>query len=99
MNHFEQRQHVPNFVLLKMANEMPAQVRRQQRNLCPRFLHAAFTEQRLSRSNCFADFLGVVRLRNRNKLDLINCATSFRRRLSDLFGNTGEVFSNRTHCL
>src|SRR5437016_8652328 len=44
VNHFEQRQRVPDFIFLKMPNKMPVQVRWQVRNFYPRFLHSTFSE-------------------------------------------------------
>ena len=57
---FEERQRVTNFVFLEMPHEMPAQVRRQLRNLGARFLHAAFTENLLPAFMSRAHFFGVV---------------------------------------
>ena len=67
----KERQCVSNLVLLQMANEMPAQTRRQFRNFCPRFLHATFSEQCLAHIMSSADFLRVVRLGDRDELDII----------------------------
>jgi len=94
MDHFEQRQRLPDFVFLKMPHEMPPQIRRQLRNFGSCFLDAAFTEQSLPSLNRLAHFLRWMRFRDREKLDLFGGATSFRCRLRDLLPNALEVLGN-----
>ena len=72
VNHFEQRQGVPDLVFLEMSDEMPAQIRRQLRNFGAGFLNAAFAEQSLPGFNRLAHFLGWMRLRDRDQLNVIN---------------------------
>jgi hypothetical protein len=94
MDHFEQRQRVPDFVFLEMPHEMPPQIRRQVRNFGSCFLDAAFTEQSLPSLNRLAHFLGWMSFRDRDKLDRFGGAPSFRCRLRDLLANALEVLGN-----
>jgi hypothetical protein len=97
VNHFEQRERVPNFVFLEMSNEMPSQVRGKFRNLSACFLHAAFTEQSVSSFNHLLHPFCVVGFRNRYKVNLITGATGFHGSLSDLFANPFKIFGDCAH--
>ncbi len=90
---------MPDLIFLEMTDEMPPQIRWQLRNLHSRFLDAALTKQSMSPFNRFTDFLGIVRFRNCDELDLINCAASFRRCLRDSFANTFQIFLDFRHSL
>ena len=72
VNHFKQWQCMPDFVLLKMSYEMPAQIRGQLGNFRSRFLNAAFTEESLPGFNCLAHFLSRMRLGDRDQLNVIS---------------------------
>src|SRR5207248_5565060 len=89
---------MPDLVFLEMANEVPTQVRRQQRNFCTCLLHPTFTEQILSGFNRLAHFLGRVCLRNRDELDVFYGTTSFHSRLRDLLAHMLEILRDRIHC-
>src|SRR5438477_7540126 len=88
---------MPDLVFLEMANEVPAQVRWQQRNFCTCLLHPTFTEQILSGFNRLAHFLGRVCLRNRDELDVFHGPTSFHGRLRDPLAHVLEIVGYRTH--
>src|SRR5438309_5201411 len=87
VNQFEQRQRMPDLIFLEMTDEMPAQVRRQLWNLYSRFLHATFAEQGLPGFIRLPHLLGWMRLRNRNKFDVINRTPSFGRSSRNPFPN------------
>src|SRR6266516_4475956 len=89
---------MPDLVFLEMTNEVPAQVRRQQRNFCTCLLHPTFTEQSLSGFNRFTDSFGVVSFGNRHQLDVFHGPTSFHSRLRDLLAHVLEILRDRIHC-
>src|SRR5215469_3499812 len=80
-----------------MTDKMPADVRWQLRNFCARFLNAAFTEQSLPGFNRLSHFVGGMRLRDRDQLNVISRSARFRRRARDLIAHTTEILSDRTH--
>jgi hypothetical protein len=51
----------------------------------------------LSRVKCFANALGIVRLRDRHEFDVAHCPTGFGHRLRDLFAHTIKIFSDLGH--
>ena len=85
---------MPDFVFLEVSHKMPAQVRRQFRNLRTRFLNTTFAKQSLSSLNRLAHFLSRMRLGDRNEFDLINCAPRLRGSLRDLFPHARNIFSD-----
>jgi hypothetical protein len=91
----EERERVPDLVLLEMTDEVPAQVYRQFRNFDARFLHSAFAEQRLASVISGAHLFGVVRFRDRYKFDLIQWTSAFLGRFRDLRLNALQIFGNR----
>jgi hypothetical protein len=91
----EERERVPDLVLLEMTDEVPAQVYRQFRNLDARFLHPAFAKQRLASVISGAHLFGVVRFRDRHELDLIQGTSAFLGRFRDLRLNALQIFGNR----
>jgi len=44
-----------------------------------------------------ADFLGFVRFRNRDELDLLDCPAALFRRLRNLSSNSVEIFRDCPH--
>ena len=64
---------------------------------CARFLNATFTEQNLSGFNRLSHFVGGMRLRDRDQLNVISGSARFRRRARDLLAHTTEIFRDRTH--
>src|SRR5215470_13016865 len=80
-----------------MTDKMPADLRRQLRNFCARFLNAAFTEQNLPGFNRLSHFVGGMRLRDRDQLNFICRSARFLRRARDLLAHTTEIFRDRTH--
>jgi len=91
------RQRVPDFVLLKMSYEMPAQIRRQLRNFRPRFLNTTLAEQSLPSLDRLTHFLGGMRLSYCDQLDFFGNSANSRGCLSDLFAHSLEIFSDRNH--
>jgi hypothetical protein len=76
---------------------MPAQVRRQLRNLRSRFLDAALTEELLSGVRCFANALGWMRLRDRHEFNILRRASAFSGCVGDLRSHTLQVLPNICH--
>ena len=66
----EERQRVAQFVPLEMPDEMPAGSSRQERDFCPRLLHAALAKERVPRVHRLADGIGRMGLGDRDQLDL-----------------------------
>jgi hypothetical protein len=97
VNHFKQWQCVPDFVLLKMSYEMPAQIRGQLGNFRSGFLNTTFTEETLPGFNRLAHFLSRMRFGDRNQFNVISRSARFRRRACDLLANALETFGDRTH--
>lgn len=93
----EQRQGVTDFVLLEVTDEMPAQPRREKRNLGARFLHPIFAEKRLPGVDRRLDFLRRLRLRDRDQLDLVRQTTALSRRLRNLLPDTFEIDRDLLH--
>src|SRR5262249_33875156 len=57
-----------------------------------------FTEQSLPGFNHLSHFVGGMRLRDRDQLNVISGSARFRRRARDLLAHTTEIFRDRTHC-
>src|SRR5437762_13320952 len=88
---------MPDFVLLKMSYEMPAQIRRQLRNFRPRFLNTTLAEQSLPSLDRLAHFFGRMRLSYCDQLDFFGNSASSRGCLSYLFAHAFEIFRDRVH--
>lgn len=97
VDQFKQWQRVTDFIFLQMSHKMPPQIRRQLRNFYSCLLHPTFAEQSLAGFNRLTNSLGLVRLGNRDKLNIINTARRFDCRLRDPFTNVREIFSDGTH--
>src|SRR5437588_783068 len=80
-----------------MPNEMPAQMRWQQRDLGARFLDFAFTKYELSASYGFADFFGIMRFRNGDQLNFLRAPPGRVRGLFYFAPHFFEPFRSFTH--
>src|SRR5439155_12409476 len=93
------RKGVPNLVLRQASDEMPAQPRGEERDLGPRFLHAAVAEKCLARPERGLHFLGSMRLRDRDQLDVVRGAPALLRSRCDLLVHElkigGDFFHRR----
>src|SRR5437016_1308303 len=88
---------MPDFVLLKMSNEMPAQIRRQLRDFRSRFLNTTLAEQSLPSLDRLAHFVGWMCLRDRDELNFARSASNLRRRSRDLLAHARKIFRDRSH--
>src|SRR6266550_510221 len=93
----EERQRMPDFVFLQMANKVPAQARREQRDLGARLLHAAFAKQSLTSFIYRPHFLRVVRFGNRHELDIVRRAAFFFSCIGNLRSHMLQVLPNFLH--
>src|SRR6267143_1791815 len=89
---------MPDFVLLKMSNEMPAQIRRQFRDFRSRFLNTTLAEQSLPSLDRLAYFLSRMRLCDGDKLNAPRSASNLRCRPRDLLAHPLEILRDRIHC-
>src|SRR6266576_3583504 len=93
----EERQRVPDFVLLQMTNEMPSQAGREQRNFRARLLHPTFAKQSLTGLVRLVYFLGVVSFGNRHELDIVRRAAFFFSCIGNLRSHMLQVLRNFLH--
>ena len=94
VDQLEMRQRLADLVGLKMADQMPSELSRQQRDLRQRFLNPVLPEEFLPSLHGLADDFCRMGLGNGNQLDLRGIAAGTISSRGDLFPHRFQIFQN-----